>query len=115
MIRAHIYDVVSGEILRTFEGPSDQLSLQLKAGESYLIASQGADNTHYIDTVTATIKVKGDYLLDALPMPCVLTIEGQEYPCTDQPTLNLSPAGTYEISVDAGPKYLKKTFTYEQL
>ena len=54
-----------------------------------------------------------DYALDALPLPCTVWIEGQEYRCHEQPEFVFDAPGTYEIRVDAGPQYLEKVFQYD--
>ncbi len=68
----------------------------------------------YVDLATLTVKPRQDYSLDTLPLPCTLTIEGVQYPCEQQPELSFEQPGSYQISVDAGPAWLDKTFTIEQ-
>jgi hypothetical protein len=54
-----------------------------------------------------------DFSLDALPLPCTVWIEDQEYRCHEQPEFVFDAPGTYEIHVDAGPQYLEKVFQYD--
>ncbi|MEH6626964.1 MAG: hypothetical protein V7739_10995 [Motiliproteus sp.] len=76
------------------------------------IEGEGGDLTHYVDLAGPTITPKADYTLAALPLPCTLTIEGIDYPVTEQPTFAFNYPGTYTIEVDAGPAYLAKSFDY---
>jgi len=68
----------------------------------------------YVDLATLTVQPCQDYRLEALPLPCTLTIEGVQYPCDQQPEISFERPGSYQIAVDAGPAWLKKTFTVEQ-
>lgn len=56
------------------------------------------------------IYLQGDYTLEALPLPCTVTIEGIDYPVTEQPTFEFNAEGVYTITVDAGYKYPVKEF-----
>lgn len=55
-----------------------------------------------------------DYSLDALPLPCTVVIEDQQYPCTEQPTFSFDAPGTYRITVIPESNHYKvKAFSYE--
>ncbi|MCT7656177.1 hypothetical protein MBH78_19185 [Oceanimonas sp. NS1] len=88
--------------------------MNINPGESALPCSDGVDDdTHWVEHATGTVRVKGDYPLNALPLPCTVTIEGVAYPCTEQPTFEFAAPGNYLIQVDAGPRYLKKEFSLD--
>ncbi|WP_394165131.1 hypothetical protein [Neptunomonas phycophila] len=86
-------------------------------GESSVLATDDAiDNTaHYVDESTTphTIAPRQAYTLDALPLPCVLKIDGERYDITEQPSLSFEWPGTYVINViPASPAYLEMEFTH---
>lgn len=108
---AQIYNPVTGEIIRQFSGPKDHIAVNVPDGFAY-VEGEASDETHYVDSAGA-IQQKGDYVIDALPLPCVVTIEGETYPCTEQPEFSFNYPGTYDIEVYAGVRYLQKTFQYE--
>lgn len=110
---AVIYIEATGEITSSFEGPADHIALQCGEGESYVIG-EGADDTHYVELTHHSIKPKQDYTLEALPLPCTVEIEGVRYPVEGQPDFEFDAPGRYEIEVDAGPAYLRKTFYVDQ-
>lgn len=89
--------------------------LALKEGES-VIRAKGDYGINYVDlSGEPEIKLRADYEWDSLPMPCTITIEDSTYELTEQPTLIFDEPGTYDVTVVAGAKYLKKTFQVEQL
>ena len=110
-----VYSQSDGEILRVNYGVESDISINTVAGEAAIIVDTANDESQYVDTIQTALVDKGDYSLSMLPLPCTVTIEGTAYPCTEQPVFELSPPGTYDISVDAGVRYLRKTFEYEQL
>lgn len=112
-MNAVIYDTTTGAILRAVSGPADHIPLQCQEGESYAEDDTARDNTHYFDLDSETVQPKSDYALDALPLPCTVTIEGVEYTCTEQPTFEFNYPGTYLIKVDAGVAYLEKEFSFD--
>lgn len=65
---------------------------------------------HYFDG--EVVVPCGDYTLDALPVPCRLRIDGLEYevsePLGEIEFPRLSYPVQYQVSVDAGPRHLKK-------
>lgn len=86
-------------------------------GEASVLATDDAiDNTaHYIDesTTPPAIARRQTYTLDALPLPCVLKIDGERYDITEQPDLSFEWPGDYVISViPASPAYLEMEFTH---
>ena len=74
---------------------------------SFVLVSEGV----YEEVLT--VLPQGDYTLEALPLPCLLTIEGVEYEVTEQPVYEwpvLPEPMEYVVLVDAGVQYLKKEF-----
>jgi hypothetical protein len=108
-----VYDGVSGQIDRILTCTEADFDLNIGEGEVYL-EGRWSGATHYIEPVTLQPLEKQDYVLEALPLPCTITIEGVVYTdITAQPTFEFSAPGAYIIEVDAGPAYLKKEFTYD--
>lgn len=104
-----------GTIQRILDCPLSELPYNLAPDEGAEVCGPDVfDDTHWmgVDELVA-IRPKEDYSLDALPLPCAVTIEGVEYPCTEQPTFEFDAPGRYLIRVDAGPRYLIKEFTLE--
>lgn len=66
----------------------------------------------YVNLTDMSIHPRQDYTLDALPLPCELTVEGQSYQVTEQPVFNFPLPGEYRIYVNAGVQYLEKEFIY---
>lgn len=112
-----IYDRVTGEIFSIIGAPDKthvEIQLEVISGAGYIEVDTDVQNdTHYVITETDEIALKGDYQLSGLPVPCAITIEGAEYHCTEQPEFEFDAPGTYIITVDAGPRYLKKEFVIE--
>ncbi|GAA3704449.1 hypothetical protein GCM10022421_09070 [Oceanisphaera sediminis] len=105
--------LASGEITRLVDAPLFVVAAQLQEGElAAWVDDDVRDDTHWIDDA-ATPQPKADYTLEALPIPCTVTIEGVEYHCTEQPEFEFDAPGTYVILVDAGPRYLRKEFNIE--
>lgn len=112
------YDPASGEIDCAGYGPVEHWPhIEHSAREAGLQALQVDSEpglNSYVDLATLTVQPCQDYRLEALPLPCTLTIEGVQYPCDQQPEISFERPGSYQIAVDAGPAWLKKTFTVEQ-
>jgi len=107
-----IFDTKTGLIDRTVDAPDDHIPIQVRDTESYV--EGGYDSgLYYVDVDTGEVKMKGDFTLGTIPLPSVVTIEGQEYRCHEQPEFVFDAPGTYEIKVDAGPQYLEKVFQYD--
>lgn len=106
-----VYDT-HGYILRT--GVCLDADLGRQRGDSEFIAEGVADDaTEFIDVQSGKVTSKQDFTLEQLPLPCTVTIEGTEYPVTEQPVFEFDAPGQYLIQVDAGPRYLKKEFTLD--
>tara|TARA_R110001583_G_scaffold34551_1_gene115853 strand:- start:5056 stop:5403 length:348 start_codon:yes stop_codon:yes gene_type:complete len=110
MIKAVIYNILSERIERIVFAPASHIALQCQEGEAYVVSATAGDETHYFNTELAAIRTKGDYTIDALPLPCTVTIEGVEYAVTEQPTLTFNYPGTYVVKIDAGVRFLEKEF-----
>lgn len=106
-----IFDKATGHIERQVTCPESLIEYQLAPTEAY-IEGGGDDSVLYVDTITLRTRSKGDYPLAKLPLPCTVRIEGAEYKCTTQPVFEFDVPGEYRIEVDAGPRFLKKEFTY---
>jgi len=99
----------NGAILRTGVSCQD-ISIQASEGE-FVIEGSYPPGEYWVSGGQA-VKRK-DFSLEALPLPCTIWIEGQEYRCHEQPEFVFDAPGTYEIYVDAGPQYLEKVFRYD--
>lgn len=112
MIEQHlVYDALTGAIRARVGCPPDQLAAQLGPGEK-TIPGDARDDLFYVDVARLKVTPKQDYPLDKLPLPCTVTIEGQQYRCTEQPEFEFDVPGTYRIEVDAGARFLVKEFVY---
>jgi hypothetical protein len=110
-----IYENTTGAICRVINAPDSlhvAVQFEIVAGTHHsFIEAYGCDDTHYVNLDgEPKIMPKEDYTLEALPLPCTVTIEEVEYLCTEQPTFEFNYPGTYTVSVDAGPRYLVKEF-----
>lgn len=105
-----IYKVSTGEADRSLRCSADQLSYNLRPGEAAIECDWVPDGTRYV--ANGQLRQCGDYQLDALPLPCTVRIEGVEYECRSQPMFEFDVPGEYQIEVDAGPRFLRKEFTY---
>lgn len=112
-MNAVIYDKTTGKIMRSVDAPYDQIAIQCAPGQSYVLKA-GDDSTDYVDVTTGYLLKRADYTLDALPLPCVVTIEGVEYPCSEQPVFEFDAPGRYTVRVNAGAQYLEKVFYVDQ-
>ena len=62
-----IYDIVTGEILRTVVCSSSQYQYQAKTGEGILAGGEvGADNTHYVLNGVLTAKIENPAIADKI-------------------------------------------------
>lgn len=106
-----IYDLSTGHIVRQVQCPEYLIALQLAESEGCL---EGAcdDSASYVDVEAFVVRPKRGFSLSGLPLPCTVRIEGAEYKCTTQPVFEFDVPGEYRIEVDAGPRFLKKEFTY---
>jgi hypothetical protein len=107
-----------GYIVKTLFGPNEAFVLLQpelsNPGWGWLVHDGSiSDEVHYVDLYTLTVLEKQDFTLESLPLPCTVTIEGVEYPVTEQPTFEFSAPGIYLVQVDAGPAYLKKEFSLD--
>ncbi|MFV1943501.1 hypothetical protein VPH49_22055 [Pseudomonas luteola] len=107
-----IYSRADGAIRCQVQCTRDQVVAQLQKGESY-IPGMADDATQYIDLESLRPLSRQDYPLEALPLPCTVTIQGVDYYCETQPTFTFDAPGTYEIWVRPAAQYLSKVFTYE--
>lgn len=88
-------------------------------GRPFLIGV-GADDTHYVDLSTMTIREKqpmqgilDDTTIRNLPIPCTVTVEGESYEVDDgDAELTFEQPGVYSVTVAAVP-YLTQVFTVE--
>lgn len=112
-MNAVVYLLATGEVLRSIAAPANHIAKQCNPGESY-VCKFGLADTHYVDISTPGHPLRekdDDYTLEALPLPCVLTIEDIEYSIAEQPDgFGFDAPGRYEIECDPGVKYVKKTF-----
>lgn len=69
------------------------------------------DLTHYFDG--ENVVPKQHFTIDAIPLPAVATIEGEQYELTEQPVFEFTEPGQYEVTIDAGPHYHVETFTVD--
>ncbi|WP_156899704.1 hypothetical protein [Marinobacterium litorale] len=90
---------------------SEQLQADsLSPPENGVEIENSLDGEFYIEE--GELKTCLDFELSNLPLPCVLTIEGERYECSEQPELSFDAPGNYVIHVEAGPSYRKKVFEY---
>ena len=106
-----IYDKATGHIARLVICPEALIEHQLSPTEAFIEGSCD-DSAFYVDLESLRSRPKRDFALSALPLPCVIRIEGVEYKCTTQPKFEFDVPGTYQIEVDAGPQFNKKVFAY---
>ena len=106
-----IYDKTNGHIQRLVICPETLIEHQLSPSEAYIEGSCD-DSAFYVDLESLRPRPKRDFALSALPLPCVIRIEGVEYKCTTRPKFEFDVPGTYQIEVDAGPQFNKKVFAY---
>lgn len=108
-----IYWVDSGAIVGVVELPDlEWADRQIESGQAWIEGAY-SDDTYFVDPSTRTAYLMGDYTLDTLPLPCVVEIDGLRYECAEQPQIAFAEPGMYTVSVDAGPRYLKKDFEVE--
>lgn len=107
-----VYEDGTGRLLKQVTCPENFIALQLLEGE--LCVEGGVPSgDFYINLKTLRAEPKKEFTLSALPLPCTVTIEGVEYLCKTQPVFEFDVPGTYQIAVDAGPRYLNKVFSYD--
>ena len=116
-ISALIYNAATGRVDRKISGSvTINPDNQLFAGESWIVCDDDTDESAVwvdINSVPAVIAQRQTYTLDALPLPCVLKIDGERYDITEQPSLSFEWPGTYVINViPASPAYLEMEFTH---
>ena len=113
MPRYFFYDE-SGFIHQDFYCDAPGLAAKQKAAQSlsFIETNKTGDmNKYFVDASLSKENEREDYTLDALPIPCVATIEGIVYEITEQKSFEFEDPGTYVIEIDAGSRYLKKEFT----
>lgn len=116
-----VYDVASGEILRSGTAPAAQHALQaIEPGEAVL-SEAGDDASEYVDLATlgvtarqamtpATTITTGQVEITGLPLPCTIAWEGQEAEVTDGiATIDFDEPGDYALTIRARPQYLDHT------
>ncbi len=110
-----IYDTTTGCIAQSMHNRGDVSAVEsaLQPGQSFI--EEASDNVTGQYVLDGELMDKQDYTIKTLPMPCTITIEGSEYHLTEQPTFNFDEVGVYDIAVDAGVGFLKKTFQVEHL
>lgn len=109
-----VYRESDGLIIKEVTCPLAMAGAQCEEGEAWMEVEGHIEHGEvYVDPETKVICPKLDYTLEALPIPCTLTIEGQDYHCEEQPEIEFDAPGTYRILVEAGTKYLRKEFTVE--
>lgn len=106
-----IYEEATGRVHSQMVCPPSMIDLQIRPGQAWIEGSLSSGNA-YVDVANQVIKPQADYSLAKLPLPCTVRIEGVEYKCTTQPIFEFDVPGEYRIEVDAGPRFLKKEFTY---
>ena len=104
-----------GLIIRSGRCPERLLQNQCNtaAAEALLEVSEFIDGMSRYVTDALEVAPRQAYTLDALPLPCVLKIDGERYDITEQPSLSFEWPGTYVINViPASPAYLEMEFTH---
>lgn len=109
MIKAVLYDE-TGDVVSAVEMPSNT---ELPNGPELWGLQVGVLPTDESYVEGGYVKPSQDYTLSNLPLPCVVEIEGVQYPVAEQPVFTFDAPGTYLIRVDAGPKYKRKEFEFE--
>ena len=107
-----------GRIIAHWKVPDD--IYDLNKHDRQLIKGVGQTDTHYVDTSDMSIKERPTQLtalylnkLFRLPSPCVISINGSLYNCTDGTAeLHFNQPVLYTISVKAFP-YLDFETTYD--
>lgn len=105
-----IYDAVTGRPSRSLRCLPEHLAPNVQPGEATIESTWVPDGTQFVEA--GALRRCQDYSLAKLPLPCTVRIEGVEYKCTTQPVFEFDVPGEYQIKVDAGPRFLKKEFTY---
>lgn len=109
-----IYNTVTGEIQRILHCTFYSLDINVGDTEGVLLVEEMVDSEeNYVDVTSKKVTPKFDFNLEALPLPCVVEIEGTAYPCTSQPVISFDSPGRYNLKVYAGVRYLEKEFTIE--
>ena len=99
----------SGKITR-------QVSFHDEIGDRFLSCDIDGfldDTKFFVDIESLEIKSRIDYLLDNLPLPCIIQIENTCYEVSEQPIFEFDTPGTYIIKVFPNSvEYLEKEFEY---
>ena len=123
-MRAHIYNITTGEIIRTVYCPDDQIESQCVAGEAYIESDIGNDSTSYINNGAVTEKpvqlsvidktsaaVDEAVTISLIPEYAFVSVESLQQEVTGGSCeLKFDTPGEYQITVTCLP-YLDKTFT----
>lgn len=106
-----VYNLSTGRLDKQVVCPENHIAMQLSEEQGCVEGSVTAGD-YYVDLVTLKAVKQVSFELGALPLPCTVTIEGVSYECDAQPEFEFDVPGVYLIEVDAGPKYLRKEFSY---
>lgn len=106
-----VYETTTGRIAKAVTCPESMIGAQVGEGQSY-VEGVAPSGDFYVGLTDGLIKPLRDYSLSALPVPCMVTIEGAKYRCTSQPVFSFDMPGVYSIDVDPGPPYKRKVFKY---
>ncbi|WP_201350001.1 hypothetical protein [Neptunomonas japonica] len=115
-IRALIYDLATGEVLKMAADTPLLLSKEAGISGGWVAADEGdTDENSYMDVTTSPHSKhrKMDYTLETHPVPCTAIIEGVEYSITEPMNFAFVPgpvAVDYEIIINGGIQYLEKEF-----
>lgn len=104
-----VYTVATGEIQKIITGTESAVLGSITTGEGYIEGSYD-DELYWVNTSTDLPELRADYTISTIPVPCTAYIEEIEYTITSSPTFEFDAPGDYEITIDAGPSYLRKVF-----
>lgn len=104
-----IYEVESGAISMVGGGPPGIAGIQSVPAGFALIEAQASIATDYVLDGVVTPRPANPATVDGLtlsnlPVPCTITIDGQEYACGDDTAeLSFTQPGVYRVTVSAWP------------
>lgn len=98
-----IYDIETGEIIRSVKCPEHLVSLQCRNGQSFIEGEEGDDQSHYVLNGAITsrpefeITVEGN-VIKGVPADIQVIIEGVSYQSDgDDIEVHTEHSGTYQI------------------